>query len=136
MRVKSFLLAVFAILPLAGQSAQAQAHHGDEWCVKNPFRWVPNGLKNVDGQTRTGQACQMGFGLLGPDIQVLQIVVQPEHGVLGVSKKEENRRYVAYMPQKGFVGHDRFEVHVQYTLPSNATNSYFANIKVEMDVTP
>jgi hypothetical protein len=135
MRVKLFLLAVVAVLLLADQSAHAQDHHGDEWCVKNPYRWVPNGIKNVDGQTRTGRSCQMGFGMLGPDIQILQITVRPEHGVLGVSEKEENRRYVAYVPQKGFVGHDRFEVYLRY-MPPHSSNSSFAVIKVEMDVTP
>src|SRR5215467_5827870 len=85
----------------------------DVGCFGYVFRFVPDGTTNAEGRTRTGQPCQMGFGVLGADIEDLQIIVRPSHGVLGISKKEANRRYVAYAPTSGFVGHDRFEVFVQ-----------------------
>jgi hypothetical protein len=72
------------------------------------------------------------LGLAGENIEALQIVAQPAHGVLGSSGKEENRRYIAYAPQAGFVGHDRFEVLIRVTRGETFTT----RIKVEMNVTP
>jgi hypothetical protein len=65
----------------------------------------------------------------------LQIAVPPAHGVLGVSEKEGTRRYVAYVPQKGFVGHDRFEIYLRY-MGESAIYSFSTLVKVEMNVAP
>jgi hypothetical protein len=51
---------------------------------------------------------------LGADVEDLRIIVRPSHGGRGISKKEANWRHVAYAPATGFVGHDRFEVYVEY----------------------
>jgi hypothetical protein len=93
-----------------------------------------NGITHVEGTTHEGQPCQMVFGLLGSDIEMVRITVRPSHGILGASEKEANRRYVAYAPRAGFVGHDRFEVFIRATTPRGMT--YTTRIKVEMNVTP
>jgi hypothetical protein len=80
----------------------------------------------------------MGFGVRGGDVEALQIVMQPAHGGVGASDKQENRRFIAYFPHAGFVGHDRFELLVRVTprgaLPGRAT--FTSRIKVDMNVTP
>jgi hypothetical protein len=68
--------------------------------------------------TREGQPCQISFGLRGSNIETLRIVARPAHGVLGASEKEENRRYVAYVPGAGFVGRDRFELFARFIPPT------------------
>ena len=88
----------------------------------------------VDGNTHAGQPCQIGFGLTGTDIEALRIVVRPSHGIVGASAKEANRRYIAYAPSVGFVGHDRFELHVQFTPVGGRPST--TRVKVEMIVTP
>jgi hypothetical protein len=65
---------------------------------------------------------------------VLRITVRPLHGVLGLSAKEANRRYIAYAPS-GFVGPDRFEVYLQVVLRGR-TLPTTTRIRVEMSVTP
>src|SRR5262249_47788925 len=96
-----------AILLLSIPSSRA-----DVGCVGYRFSFVRNGTTDVQGSTRNGQPCQIGFGRFS-DIEVLRIVVKPSHGVLGVSAKEGNRRYIAYAPSAGFIGRDRFEVFIQ-----------------------
>lgn len=106
----------------------------DVGCVGHRFFAVPNGITYVEGNTRAGQPCQIAFGL-GGDMEALQIIVRPLHGVLGASQKEGNRRFIAYVPRAGFVGRDRFEVHLQYRPPGGAS-SLMTRVKVEMNVTP
>ena len=45
-----------------------------------------------------------------------------------------DRRYVAYAPSAGFVGHDGFELYIQFMPP--ARSSFTTRFKVEMNVTP
>jgi hypothetical protein len=54
---------------------------------------------NMEASMRAGHRCQISLGLTGDNISALEIIVRPVHGVLGASEKEENRRYVAYVPQ-------------------------------------
>jgi hypothetical protein len=134
MRSRLFLSAVIAVLPPAGQPARAQA--AGAACADGDGTYLlRDGIRNVQGHTRAGQPCQMGFGLRGPNIVALEILVRPEHGVLGVSGKEDNRRYIAYAPQKGFAGRDRFEVFIRFT-PAGSSRIDFTRVKVEMNVTP
>ena len=135
MRMRLFLLSVSAILLLADQ-ARAQPRTGV--CTDGSFDFVRNGTTHVEGHTSAGQPCQIGFGLRGGIVETLQIVVRPAHGGLGASGKQENRRFVAYVPAHGFVGHDRFEVFVRITPPGVPPGSatYTSRIKVEMNVTP
>ncbi|SRR5579871_1151471 len=129
MRTGLALVALAAALLLPAQSALA-----DVGCVGHRFRFVRNGITYVEGNTHIGQPCQIGFGVLGTDIEALRVVVRPSHGVLGASEKEANRRYIAYVPSTGFVGRDRFEVHVQFT-PVGGTPATTL-VRVEMSVTP
>jgi hypothetical protein len=134
-RMRSFLPAVIAVLVLADQPARAQLRTAG--CI-GQWDLVPNGTTFVEGHTTAGQPCQIGFGLRGGNVETLEIVVRPAHGGLGASGKQENRRFVAYVPAQGFVGHDRFEVFVRITPrgmpPGPAT--FTSRIKVEMNVTP
>jgi hypothetical protein len=108
--------------------------HAQAGCVGHRFFFVPNGITYVEGNTRLGQPCQIAFGIMGFDIEVLRIAVRPSHGVLGASGKEANRRYIAYAPTAGFVGRDRFEVYIQFTPIGRPPTT--TRIKVEMNVTP
>jgi hypothetical protein len=130
MRTETAPAALAAVLLLSVQSARA-----DVGCVGHRFSFVPNGTTYVEGNTRVGQPCQIGFGLAGSNIEALRIIARPLHGVLGSSEKEANRRYIAYSPSAGFVGRDRFEVHIQYTPPGYAP-SLTTRVKVEMNVAP
>lgn len=129
MRTGLFLVALTTALLLPVQPVLA-----DVGCVGHRFRFVSNGVTYVEGNTRAGQPCQIGFGLTGTDIEALQIVVRPLHGVLGSSDKETNRRYIAYAPSGGFVGRDQFELHIRFT-PVGGTSST-TRVMVEMNVTP
>jgi hypothetical protein len=104
-------------------------------CVGGLPMFVPDGTTYAAGNTRTGQPCQFGLGLLGGNVEVLRITVRPLHGILGLSAQEENRRYIAYAPSAGFVGHDRFEVYLQVVLRGR-TLPTMTRIRVEMNVTP
>jgi len=131
MRTELALAALATTLLLPVPLARA-----DSRCVDNWFPFVPNGTTYAEGNTRAGQPCQMGFGVRGANIEALRTIVRPSHGVLGSSDKEGNRRYIAYAPKAGFVGRDRFEVHIQYTLPGHASLTLTTRVKVEMNVTP
>jgi len=124
---------VLAILT-APSLLSAPAARADIRCIDHHVPGVPGGTAYAEGKTRTGQPCQIGFGLLGANVEALRIIVRPLHGILGMSEKEANRRYIAYMPATGFVGHDRFEVYVQYTPPGRAPLT--TRFRVEMNVTP
>jgi len=130
MRMRLLLPAAAAILLLADQYVLAQSPTG-VGCVDHPFNFV-EGITNVEAHTRVGRPCQIGFGR-GSNIAVLQIAVRPAHGTLGASGKEGNRRYVAYVPQRGFAGHDRFEVYLRY---DNNVVTRSTLVKVEMTITP
>jgi hypothetical protein len=136
MRMRSFLPAVITVLVLAGQPACAQPRTAG--CAGVHWDLVPNGITFLEGHTTAGQPCQLGFGLRGGNVETLQIIVQPAHGGLGASGKQENRRFVAYVPAQGFVGHDRFEVFVRITRPGMPPGpaTFTSRIKVEMNVTP
>jgi hypothetical protein len=135
-RMPLMLPLIIAILVLVDQSARAQSRTAT--CTAARFDLVHNGTTNVEGHTTAGQPCQIGFGLRGGDVETLDIVVRPAHGGLGASGKQENRRFVAYVPANGFVGRDRFEVLVRITPrgmpPGPAT--FTSRIKVEINVTP
>jgi hypothetical protein len=134
--MRSLLTAVIAVLVLADQPARAQSRTAI--CASGHFDLVRNGTTYVEGHTNAGQPCQIGFGMRGGDVEELQIVVRPSHGGLGASGKQENRRFVAYVPASGFVGHDRFEVLVRITPPGMppGPRTFTSRIKVEMNVTP
>ena len=104
-------------------------------CVGRLPRFVPNGITYAVGSTRVGQPCQIGLGLLGGNIQDLRITARPLHGILGLSAKEANRRYIAYAPAAGFVGRDQFEVSVQVVLRGQ-TLPTLTRIRVEMNISP
>jgi hypothetical protein len=135
-RMRLFLPLFFAILVLADQSARAQLQTAR--CIGGNWNLVPNGTTYVEGHTNAGQPCQIGFGMRGGDVEALEIVVQPAHGGLGASGKQENRRFIAYVPTHGFVGRDRFEVFVRVTPPGMlpGPRTFTSRIKVEMNVTP
>ncbi len=114
-----------AVLLLAGQSVA---------CVGPLPRFVPDGVTYAAGSTRAGQPCQIGLGLRGGNVQILRISMRPSHGVLGLSAKEENRRYIAYAPSAGFVGHDRFELYLQVVLRGQMLPTV-TRIRVDMNVT-
>jgi len=71
---------------------------------------------------------------LKADIEALQTVARPSHGILGSSDKEGHLRFMAYAPQSGFVGFDQFEVLVQYRPPGGS--SLTTRLKVQMNVVP
>ena len=109
-----FFLHLIIAIPLLTNHAIAQQRPG-VGCVNSRFTFARNGTRTISAHTRMGQTCQIGFGARksdfsegGSDIDALQIVVRPQNGVLGTSKKEEHRRYIAYMPRAGFVGQDYF----------------------------
>jgi hypothetical protein len=129
MQTKPILVALAGALLLPAQSVRA-----DVGCVGHRFFFVPNGITHVEGHTRAGQPCQIGFGLTGTDIGALRIVVRPSHGALGASEKEANRRYIAYVPSAGFVGRDRFELHIQFTRVGGRPST--TRVKVEVNVVP
>jgi hypothetical protein len=135
-RMRSILPAVVAVLPFADQPAHAQSR--TPGCVGHHYELARNGTTSVEGHTRAGQPCQMGFGIAGGDVEALQIVVQAAHGAVSASGKQENRRFLAYFPHAGFAGRDRFELLVRITprgaLPGRAT--YATRVKVDMNVTP
>lgn len=126
---RELVLALTTTLLLSVASAHAAVR-----CIEGTSFFVPNGTTYAEGSTRAGQPCQIGFGLFGGNIEELRILVRPIHGVLGSSDKEANRRYIAYLPKTGFVGRDRFEVHIQYAPPGRA--SLTTLFKVEMNVVP
>jgi len=130
MRTRVVLAALVLALLLPASTVRA-----DVGCISHRFPLVPSGIATVEGRTRAGQPCQIGFGLGGANIEALRIIARPSHGVLGASTKEANRRYIAYAPSAGFVGRDRFEVHIQYTPPGGAL-SLTTRVKIEMTVTP
>jgi hypothetical protein len=136
--MRLFIPVVIATLIPADQSVRAQS--ASAVCSDQDGFLLRDGIRGgstriIGAHTRAGQPCQMSFGLGGANILALEIRVRPAHGVLGISEKEENRRYIAYAPHKGFVGHDQFEVLVRATPPTMG-NSYLTWIKVEMNVTP
>ena len=136
LRMRLFLPLLIAILVLVDQSAWAQPRTAA--CIGGGFDMVRNGTTYVEGHTSAGQPCQIGFGMRGGDVEALQIVVPPAHGGLGASGRQENRRFVAYVPAHRFVGHDRFEVLVRITPPGMPSGpaTYTSRIKVEMNVSP
>jgi hypothetical protein len=71
---------------------------------------------------------------LRTDIEGLRTVVRPSHGILGSSDKEGNLRFMAYAPQTGFIGSDRFEVDVQYRPPGRP--SMTTRMKIQINVVP
>jgi hypothetical protein len=95
-----------------------------------------NGTTSVEGRTRAGQPCQMGFGLRGGDVESLQVVVQAAHGAVSASGKQANKRFLAYFPHAGFVGRDGFELLVRIMPPGRPSATYTTRIRVEMNVTP
>jgi hypothetical protein len=129
MRTTSFVIAFIAISLLPIASSQAQVG-----CIGHRFSFKRDGITYVEGSTHAGQPCQIVFGIGGSDIEVVRTAVKPSHGVLGSSAKEGNRRYIAYAPSAGFVGHDRFEVYVQFTPLGGG--SFATIVKVEMKVAP
>jgi len=135
-RIRLYLPVVIAILVVVDQPVRAQPRTAG--CFGGAVDFVPNSTMLVAGHTTAGQPCQIGFGLRGGNVETLQIVVRPAHGGLGASGKQENRRFVAYVPAHGFVGRDRFEVFVRITPrgmpPGPAT--FTLRMKVEMNVTP
>jgi hypothetical protein len=133
MRMRLFLAAVIAILLVADQSAHAQTRPGR--CADAPFTFVRNGTTHLEGYTTAGHPCQVGFGMMGGNVEALQVVVRPTHGMLGTSEKEANRRFVAYAPKAGFVGRDRFEVFARIT-PARGGPAYTTRLIVEMIVIP
>jgi hypothetical protein len=132
--MRSVLPVVIAILPLADQPARAQTR--TPGCIGHYYDLVRNGTTSVEGHTSAGQPCQMGFGLRGGDVESLQIVMEPAHGGVAASGKQDNKRFLAYFPRAGFVGRDRFELLVRITPPGRPTATYTTRIKVEMNVTP
>lgn len=129
MRTRVVLAALAATVLLPHPSARAEIG-----CVSGRFSLKRDGITYVGGSTRAGQPCQIAFGVAGSNIEALQTVVKPTHGVLGASAKENNRRYIAYAPSPGFVGRDRFEVYVQF-MPVGG-GSFATTVKVEMNITP
>jgi len=129
MRTNLVLATLTAPLLLPAPSARA-----DVRCIDYHVPGVPGGTAYAEGKTHTGRPCQIAFGLLGADVEALRIIVRPLHGILGTSAKEANRRYLAYAPATGFVGHDRFEVYIRYTPPGRAPLT--TRFNVEMNVTP
>jgi len=131
MRTKSFILAFIAATIVPTLSASA-ANVG---CVSSRFVWHINRTTHVQASTLAGQPCQIRFfrsSRVG-EVAVLQTVVKPAHGVLGISAKEGNRRFIAYVPSPGFVGRDRFEVHIEEKPSGGGTLS--GNVQVDIDVT-
>jgi hypothetical protein len=134
MQMRLFLLVAGAALLPADQLARAQSRPS-VGCIGHFFNFVRDGITNLEGHTRAGQPCQIGFGLRGSNIERLRIVTRPAHGILGASEKEENRRYVAYIPQAGFAGRDRFELFVRF-VPPDGTGTYTSRLIVNMNVIP
>jgi hypothetical protein len=131
MRTKSFILAFIAATIVPTLSASA-ANVG---CVSSRFTWYINRTTHVQASTLAGQPCQIRFfrsSRVG-EVAVLQTVVKPAHGVLGISAKEGSQRFIAYAPSPGFVGRDRFEVHIEEKPSGGGTRS--GNVQVDIDVT-
>jgi hypothetical protein len=131
MRTKLFLLTFIAatIVPAVSVSA---ANVG---CVSSRFNWYNNRTTHVQASTRAGQPCQIRFfrsSKVG-EVAVLQTVVKPAHGVLGISGKEGSQRFIAYAPSPGFVGRDQFEVHIEEKPSGGGT--IVGNVQVDIDVT-
>jgi hypothetical protein len=129
MRTKSLILVFIAATIVPTLSASA-ANVG---CVSSGFLWYINRTTHVQASTRAGQPCQIRFGRVAGEIAVLQTVVKPAHGVLGISAKEGSRRYLAYAPSPGFVGRDRFEVYIERKPSGGGTLA--GGIQVDIDVT-
>jgi len=131
MRTKSFILAFIAATIVPTLSASA-ANVG---CVSSRFIWYINRTTHVQASTLAGQPCQIRFfrsSRVG-EVAVLQTVVKPAHGVLGISAEEGSQRFIAYAPSPGFVGRDRFEVHIEEKPSGGGTRS--GNVQVDIDVT-
>jgi hypothetical protein len=75
----------------------------------------------------------MRFGRVVGEIAVIQTVVKPSHGVLGISAKEGGRRFIAYAPSPGFVGRDRFEIYIERKPSGGGTLA--GGIQVDIDIT-
>jgi len=115
--------------------AQSVSVRAQTRCPVGPFPpFVPGGTTNVEGATRVGQPCQMGFGVQGGTVQNLRITERPLHGMLGMAPQEQNRRFIAYAPAAGFVGRDRFEVLLQ-VVPAGRGFAITTRVHVEMNVT-
>ena len=128
-----FLLAVTAILLLADQSAWAQSSRPG--CLVNPGILPTDSIKNAEVHVRVGHPCRINFYSLAGwrlGIHTVEIVMPPEHGTLSTSDKRGGRGIMTYMPQPGFIGHDRFDVYVRFTTFVSAT---FTRYKVEVTVT-
>lgn len=104
-------------------------------CVSSGFRWFNNRTTHVQASTRAGQPCQIRFFRSSGvgEIAILQTIVKPAHGVLGIAAKEGSRRFIAYAPSRGFVGRDRFEVHIEEKPSGGGTVA--GNVQVDIDVT-
>jgi hypothetical protein len=129
MRMERPLTALAGALLLPVSSA-----HAGVGCLDSRWFWAPYGVTHAVGSTRASTPCQLSFGERGGIIEALRIVARPSHGTLGAAAPEGSRRYLAYVPANGFVGHDRFELHIQVT-PRGGT-SMTTRFQVEMDVTP
>jgi hypothetical protein len=126
MRTNLFILTLAAatVMPILSASA----------CTGGSFSWRVNGTTQVQGSTRVGKPCQIRFGRVVGEISLLQTVVKPSHGVLGISAKEGSHRYIAYSPSPGFVGRDRFEIYIERTPAGGGTRA--GGLQFDIDVKP
>jgi hypothetical protein len=127
MHFSRLVLIAAAALPLGGcitaaeQQAQTRPMAADDraGCVMvNPGPTRADGIANKELRIRSGHGCQLNLSSSAGweiTIHAVHITVPPEHGTLRTSETTGGRGFIAYVPEPGFIGHDRFEVIYRWT---------------------
>jgi hypothetical protein len=103
-------------------------------CVEGTFTLNPDGVTNVQGQTRGGQPCEIWFGRYA-GLHEHNLSSNPSHGSVGFYQSALTRHYMLYSPRAGFTGRDYFQFGVIFT-PMDGKRRHRAQIGVNMTVTP
>ncbi len=129
-----FLPTVTAIVLLADQTAWAQSTRVG--CLVNPGRIQTDGITNREMRTRAGHPCRINLSSRSGwrvSVHAVQVSVPPAYGNLRTSERTGGSGIITYVPQPGFIGHDRFEAYWRYT---DFALPHYTLYKVEVTVTP
>ena len=80
------------------------------------FRFVPNGVVDIQGSTFRNRVCQLWLGV-NSSVTDYQLVTRPANGILGNAGEIRGRYQVAYRPNPGFSGQDSFKLSLRYRGP-------------------
>lgn len=109
------VLLLLAMMMTAGDIHESAAQNRPGVCFPR-FRFVPNGVVDVQGSTFCNRVCQMWLGV-SSSVTDYRLVTKPGNGILGNAGEIRGRYQVAYRPNPGFSGQDSFEIALRYRGP-------------------